>query len=197
MLARETQRRPARDEHVEVCDPVEERRHVRGRGRHVLEVVEQENCVRAFDGLGDAVQERRALTYAEHLGDRGGDELGIGHGGKADEVDRALERDERRDLEGQPALTRAARARDRDEPDVRTAQECEGPGQILASPHEAVVQSGQGRPAEGAQRSEPFLQARGDELEQLLGAGDALEPVAPERAEREPAALAHEVPSRP
>ena len=154
----------------------------------------------ARERLGDALEDRPAVgvAHAEHMGDRGRDELGIGHGGEADEVHRPLDRGQRGDLERKPALAGAARPGDRDEPDVGALQQRQGGGQVLAAADEAMVERGERRAAERAQGSEPLLQTGGDELEELLGAGDVLQPVAPERAERDRGiGVADEVTGRP
>ena len=95
------------------------------RGGQVLEVVEEEKGARARERLGDALEDGPAVgvAHAKHVGDRGRDELGIGHGGEADEVHRSLDGAQRGDLERKPALARAAGPGDRDEPHVRARQQ--------------------------------------------------------------------------
>ena len=65
----------------------------------------------------------RRLAHADDMGDRGRDELGIGHRGEADEVNRPLDRAQRGHLERKPALAGAAGPGDRDEPHVRTREQ--------------------------------------------------------------------------
>ncbi len=200
MLGGEAEWSAARDEDVEVRRAVEERGHVRGGGGEVFEVVEQQERARSRQCLGDAVDEgTRTLADADDVRDRDRDELGVGDRCQPDQVHRALERRERGDLEREPALAGSSRAGQRHEPHVRAAEQRERPAQVLAPPDEAVVERWERRSPERAQRGEGLLQAGGDELEELLRAGDVLQPVAAERPERDPAldVVAHEVARRP
>jgi hypothetical protein len=186
VLAGKAQGRAARDEDVDVRRQVQQGRHVLGRIAEMLEVVEEEQRSRPGELLGDALDERstRGLSDAEDVGDGRRHECGVRHGGEADQVDRPLERSECRDLQGEPALSGATRAGDRDEPDVGPCEQGERRGQVLPPSHEAVVERWERRPSERSQRSESFLQAGRHELEELLGGRDVLQPMASERAER-------------
>ena len=65
---------------------------------------------------------------------------------------RALDRDRAGGLEREPALARATRTRDRDEPDVRAREQRLDPCKISAAADEPMVQRGQGCAAERGER---------------------------------------------
>jgi len=89
-----------------------------------------------------------------------------------------------RDFESEPALARSSGAGDRGETHARRRKgrldmsECVGPSD------EAMVQSRKARRGEGVERREVLAQAGCDELEDLSGGGDVLQPVVSEGAER-------------
>ena len=199
VLAGEPERRAARDQDVDVRRAVEQSGHMAGRAGEMLEVVEEEQRAGAFHGLRDAFHQRSVggLAHAQRVRDRLRDERGIGDGREPYEVNRALHGPQPDRLEREPALAGAPGPCDRHEPHVRTGEQRQDRGQVLAPADEAVMQCREHRPSQRAKRRERHRQAGGDELEELLGGRDVLEPVVPERAERDPLeVVADEVPCR-
>ena len=186
VLARKPQRDTARDEELHVGSSVEDLRHVPGRGGEMLEVVEHDERARSLERLADALDQRlaRRLAHADRPTDRRGHEIGVGDRGEPDEMHGLPHRGDTGDLEREAALAGASGPRDGDEPDVRPGEECVDRRQVGAPPDEPVVERGERRPGERAERRELRREVVAGELEELLGLGDVLEAVATEGAER-------------
>ena len=154
----------------------------------MFEVVQVEQRPGADQRVGDAVDQRlaRRLADTERLGDGRRHELRVGDRGEADEVHRPFDCRPRCNLEGKPALPSTTRPGDRDEPNVLAGKQARDLRQIALSADKPMVQSGKGRPAQGLQRRKRLCQAHTDDLKDRLRARNVLEPVATERAERQP-----------
>ena len=112
----------------------------------MLEVVEEEQGPGFVEAVGhrfDRAAPAR-LARADRAGDRARDELRIGDGCEADEMDGAVERGSCCYLERESTLSGAARACDRDEADPRLEQPF-GARQSLGTADEPVMQCGKAR----------------------------------------------------
>ena len=111
VLARDTKRRPARDEHSHLGAGAEDRADDRSGVEEVLEVVEEEQ------ELPPAEESREVVGGTDRLGDLRGQELGIREARERHPEDTVVERPDefRRDLEREACLSRTARACDGDE----------------------------------------------------------------------------------
>ena len=108
--------------------------------RHVLEVVEHEQCVPLAQVRPEVVQERHvaALLHAEHAGNRRGDEVGVAERRQLDEPDAVLElvQDLASDGDREPCLARPARACEREQTHVVPPQQRRDGRQLEPPAHE-------------------------------------------------------------
>ena len=150
----------------------------------MLEVVEEEERSRPVECLGDGLQRGPAgrLAHAERSGDRLRHDVRVRDGGEPDEVNRALERGCRRDLEREPALTGPARAGDRDEPDVRSAEKLADALERRLASDQAVMERREARRTERAEWRELDPQPGRHELEELRSGRNVLQPMPAEGA---------------
>ncbi len=128
-----------RDEQGKVGAALDERRELRRRLDHLLQVVEQQQQLPLADVLGEPVR------GAERLRDRLGDERRIAERGQADPEDArlVLGHERRRRLDREPCLARAAGAGQRDE--ARSVLEPrEHLEQLVVSAHERARRSSAG-----------------------------------------------------
>jgi hypothetical protein len=149
----------------------------------VFEVVEQEQQLVRLDVGGQRLLDRLARLFADakRLRDRGDDELGVCQRRERDEVDAAGERlDElRRELQRESRFARAARPRQREQPNVGLAEEAQHLGELALSADERSRLHGQvgGAVLERLQRRKLVRQPFDPELVEPLWLGEILQPV--------------------
>ncbi len=204
LLARDAQRFPAGRDDGELRRGTEQRvGEVRAGAHHVLAVVEDEQEPARLHVRAQRLRQRLAglLAHAEGLGGHVGHEQGIADRGEVEEPDAVGIRVERVgcDLQRQPRLAEAAHAQQREEP--RLAEQRGGLGKLPLASDERRELFGQvvGRRFERAQCGEILPELRMDELADLLGRRQVLQPHAAELAQRDPAgqAFANEIGERP
>ena len=146
MLGGEPERRPARDQHAEPGRAGEQLAHDRRRVVHALEVVQQQQGRPLSQSLFDAVQ-CRAAALAERQGvrDRRSDVCRIVQRAQVDEVPPVGQRPPELPggLEREPRLSGSARTGERDEADVRAAEQPGHRGQLQLTADERRQRRGQ------------------------------------------------------
>ena len=174
-LAREAQRRAARDEDAELARRGEQRGESLGGGEQVLEVVEREQQPLAAQVLD------QVLARADGLRDLRQHELRVGYACQRHPVDgvELLPDELGRDLEREPRLPGAAGARDRDEA-LPVLEHPDELVQLALAAEQRARRDRQVRRVERAQRRELALA----ELVELLRAPEVLEAVQAEVGQR-------------
>ena len=175
VLPRHTERRSARDEHPYLGAGAEDLADDGSGGEEVLEVVEEEQ------ELPPAEESREVVGGPDGLGDLRGQELGIRETRQRHPEDAVVELPDefRRELESEPCLARAARARDGDE--ARPVREHRD--ELLELPLAADERDRDDRQVGCVERPEGRELALA-ELEEALGADQVLQAVLAEVADR-------------
>ena len=190
MLSAHVQRLAAGHEHLEPCAVLQEVRDRRGGRGHLLEVVEDQQDVLVPQPVAELVEQRlgRGGLEADRARDRSEHRLAVAGCGEVDEEDAVLEPVDvvGGGAEGQPRLSDAAGAGQREQPDAVVREAACDLAQLCFSAHESRRLVGQpGAPARGSdQRREAVPEAWMGELEDALRAAEALELVLAEVLER-------------
>jgi hypothetical protein len=190
-LAREVERRAARDQQLQPRGARAEPRDGGRRGEHLLEVVEDEQQLLVAQVAVERLEDRlpRLLAQADRPRDRRRDQLPVAHGRERDEEDavRELLDDVGSELQREPRLPGAARARERQRPQA-VRQQRRRLLELALTADQLVRLHGQvGRAVvERLQRRELRRQPVDLELVEPLGLREILQPVLPEVAQARP-----------
>ena len=195
MLPADAQRLPAGDQQARPrAGPYHGVGQLRGRAKHVLGVVEDDQQVPVADRVDQGIQHgpSRLLADTEHGGHGACDQLGVGHRRQLDQphsVPGAIQYLGRH-LQRQPGLADPARPGDRDQPTPPGHQrpqlsQLAGPAHETSRLRRQVM--AQRRVIQRPQRAEPPGQARPGHLEHLLRAAQVLQAVLAQIRQPDPA----------
>jgi hypothetical protein len=190
LLAPQRQHHAGGDQHLQLGSRGEELLQQRCRLRHLLEVVDHQQELLVAQALLHRLQDGASARLGDGKGPghRRGDQGGIGHRRQVREEGAILERGEElgRDLEGQAGLAGATRAGQGEQPGLLQQRPDLGdlllPADEGGELHREVAGPGVQRP----RRREVGREALDQQLVQVLGHGDVLQPVVAQVAEGGP-----------